>query len=219
MITAHNRRRAVAGVLALVAMASCGDDDAADDDTTIASTSASTTEGTTASSVPSSTEPATTIQTAEAILEQMPEGQVQAVGGVDCATELATVLEAGQRYVAERAAAPASLDVLYDEGYIDEPATHWFVEGNELKPVEGSGCVSLSDAQQTRDECRAAAATLRVARQAYFAQTPDAPEPTQADLVEAGLIREPYDIVDLDDGEVVATEEGPCESVDLSEGD
>lgn len=202
-------------MLALVALANCGDDDDADD-TTIASTSASTTEASSAASPASSAGPATTIQTAEAILEQMPEGQVQAVGGIECATELATVLEAGQRYVAEGNAAPSSLDVLYDEGYIDEPATHWFVDGNELKPVEGSGCVSLSDAQQTRDECQAAAATLRVAREAYFARKADAQEPTQADLVEAGLIREPIDIVDLDDGEVVATEDGPCESVDLS---
>jgi hypothetical protein len=216
MVTAHARRGAVAVLLALVALANCGGDDDDADDATTASTAARTTEASTAASPASSTAPTTTIRTAEAILEQMPEGQVQAVGGIECAAELATVLEAGQRYVAERNTAPASLDVLYDDGYIDEPATRWFVEGNELKPVEGSGCVSLSDAQQARDECRAAAATLRVAHSAYYARTPDAPEPTQADLVEAGLIRQPSEIVDLDDGEVVATEDGPCESVDLS---
>ena len=192
-------------------VAACGDDD---DTTTDTTTPATTTASTTDASA--STAPTTTIQTAAAILEQMPEGQIQAVGGVDCATELATVLEAGQRYVAERDAAPESLDVLFDEGYIDEPATHWFVDGNELKPVEGSGCVSLSDAQQARDDCQAAAATLRVAYQAYFAQTPDAPEPTEEDLVEAGLLREPSDLVDLDGSEVVASPDGPCTAVDLS---
>ena len=199
-------------LLALVALAACGDDD----DNTTDTTSPPTTEGSAVDSASASTAPATTIQTAKAILDQMPEGQVQAVGGVECATELATVLEAGQRYVAERDAAPESLDVLYDEGFIDEPATRWFVEGNELQPVEGSGCVSLSAAQQVRDECQSAAATLRVAYEAYFAQTPGAPEPTQDDLVEAQLLREPFDIVDLEEGEVVATASGPCESVDLA---
>jgi hypothetical protein len=206
---------AVVTLVTLVTLVACGDDD----DTTSDSTSPPTTEASTTSTTsgtPASTAPTSTIQTAEAILEQMPEGQVQAVGGVECATELATVLEAGQRYVAERDAAPESLDVLYDEGYIDEPATHWFVDGNELLPVEGSGCVSLTEVQQVRDECRAASATLQVAYQAYFAQTPDAPEPTEQDLVEAGLLREPSDLVDLDGGEVVASPDGPCTAVDLS---
>jgi hypothetical protein len=221
MVTARARRRAAVVLLPLLALTACGDDDDDDiaGDTTADTTTDTTSPVTTAASTtetPTSNAPSSSILPAEAILDQMPEGQIQAVGGIDCATELAIVLEAGQRYDAEQGAAPESLDVLYDEGYIDEPATHWIVEGNQLVPVEGSGCVSLTEAQQIRDECLAAAKTLAVAYEAYFAQTPGAPEPTVDDLVEAGLLREPFDLVDLDDGDVVAADGGPCEAVDLS---
>ena len=214
MVTARARRRAALVSFAVVALSACGDDD--DDDDTTANTTSPVSTAASITETPASSAPSSSIQTAEAILDQMPDGQIQAVGGIECATELAVVLEAGQRFVAERDAAPESLDVLYDEGYIDEPATHWFVEGNELLPVDGSGCASLSEAQQIRDECLAAAKTLEVAYEAYFAQTPDAPEPTVDDLVEAGLLRESFDLVDLDDGDIVATAGGPCQAVDLS---
>lgn len=60
-------------------------------------------------------------------------------GGEECAQELAEIYAAGERHVADRGEAPANLDELVERGYLVRPEL-WVLDGDELAPVDGSGC-------------------------------------------------------------------------------
>jgi hypothetical protein len=152
--------------------------------------------------------------TPEQMLAQFTPDEIAEVGGQECAGELASLFVAAQNYVAEQGKDPESIDDL--AGYLDQPIDLWVVEDSNLRPAPGSGCTDIND---TTDEqaasCHIGAMTLSVARDAYFAMTPGAAEPTQADLVAAGLLRRVIADVDLVGGAVTAVPGGPCDGVDL----
>jgi hypothetical protein len=156
-----------------------------------------------------STEPPLTPQ--QMLAEFTPE-EVAEVGGEECAGELASLFVAAQNYVAEQGTDPETIEDL--AGYLDQPIELWVVQDGSLAAAPGSGCVDIDDADQPAG-CRSAAATLEVAREAYFAQFGSETEPTQQDLLDVGFIREAMPDLDLVDGVVVATPGGPCEGIDL----
>ena len=173
------------------------------------------------------TAPATTIgqivtdteapMTAEQILATLSDEQIMAFGGTECANELVAIAVAARRFVDEQGVDPPDMAALIEAGYLTPAPVLWtFVDG-DLVGVEGSGCVDQEGTSDPAQTCVAEAATLEVAREAYFAVNPEATlEPTVDDLVAAGLLREPAEGVYLVDGVVVPTLDGPCVGIDLS---
>jgi hypothetical protein len=152
--------------------------------------------------------------TPEQMLAEFTPEEIAEVGGQECAGELASLFVAAQNYVAEQGKNPESLDDL--AGYLDQPIDLWVVQDGSLAAVPGSGCVNLDDSPPDQAaSCRADAITLAVAREAYLAQFGTGTEPTQADLVAAQMLREPFTDVDLMVGVVVPIAGGPCDGVDL----
>ena len=152
--------------------------------------------------------------TPDQMMAELTPEEIAEVGGEACARELVTIFTAGQSYVAAQGGAPESLDDLVAGGYLGTPITLWVVDGNNLHPAEGSGCVDLDTADRMTS-CTGDARTLVIAREAHFAQNPGGSEPSQADLIAEGLLAVPSDVVDLEGGVVVAVSGGPCEGVDL----
>src|SRR5262245_6829803 len=220
-------------VAPLIALAGCGGDD--DDANASANATVPTADGTVATTVVATTAPATSapstassmttiptselvtvpstadVQTADELLSQLSDDDIASVGGLACATELVTVVVAGDQYIADTGTEPQSLDVLFDGGYLTEDLLLWKFENNSLRPVEGSGCIDLNTSS-----CVDEAGSITIARLAYLAAHPGEAEPTMDDLVLEGLTGSPSDAVDLVDGEVVAVAGGPCEGIDLT---
>jgi hypothetical protein len=152
--------------------------------------------------------------TPEQMLAEFTPEEVAEVGGEACAGELASLFVAAQNYVAEQGVDPQTIEDI--AAYLDQPIDLWVVQDGNLRPVQGSGCTDINDTSAIQaDACHTEAMTLSVAREAYFAMSPNATEPTQADLLTAGLLREPLDGVDLSSGAIVAVPGGPCEGIDL----
>jgi hypothetical protein len=68
--------------------------------------------------------------------------QISAVGGLDCARELAEIFSAGERFIAASGAEPQDFQDFIDAGVLDELPKLWTTNGDALVPVEGSGCVA-----------------------------------------------------------------------------
>ncbi len=217
------RSTIVLALAALTTLAACGSDDEGSTggaDTTVAApgTDASTT---TTTIVASTTGPEQTSDampgdssappTPEELLADLSDEQIAAVGGIECATELSMIFSAAQHYIAEVGAEPQSLDDLYEQGYLTEPLMLLEMVGDQLRPVEGSGCTDPGAGAQ----CTADAGNLTLARLAYIAANPGT-EPTQAELVADGLTPEASAVIDLVDGVVVAVPGGPCVDLDLT---
>lgn len=155
--------------------------------------------------------------TPEDIVADATDEEIAAVGGPDCAFEVAVVGLAFARFTFDFEAEPTSLDQLVDEGYLG-PLERWTLTDTAMEAVPGTPCIGPFELLASPDQaCRVEARTLEVAREAYFALLPDAPEPTQQDLVDEVLIREVSRRVELVDGQVVPVAGGPCEGVDLSD--
>jgi hypothetical protein len=69
--------------------------------------------------------------------------QIAAVGGEQCARELAAIFSGADTYAAEIGTDPDDLSQLVDEGYLDTMPTLWEITNDLLTPVDGSGCLSL----------------------------------------------------------------------------
>jgi len=153
---------------------------------------------------------------AEELLADMTDEQVEQVGGADCARELAAIVAAGQRFFVEREEEPTGFEDLVDAGYLDGLPGLWAITEDRLVPVAGSGCIDLETTSESDDDtdCGSEARTLEVAFQAYRAMNgPDA-VPTERDLVEAGMLRDESELVDLDaQGNVVAAPGSGCEGL------
>jgi hypothetical protein len=80
--------------------------------------------------------------TPEELLASLTDEQIASVGGVDCARELVAIFDAGERYLAEQGAEPASLDELADRGYLAQPSTLWVETDGQLLPATGSTCIA-----------------------------------------------------------------------------
>jgi hypothetical protein len=154
--------------------------------------------------------------TPDDILADATPAEIAEVGGRDCAHEVAEVGLAFARWSIDNDAEPASLLRLVESGYL-EPLDLWVVGATELTAIPGTSCMGPVEMLSTPDDaCRVEARTLEVAREAYFAMFPDADEPTQQDLVDADLIRDVSDHVDLVDGRAVPVDGGTCDGVELS---
>ena len=80
---------------------------------------------------------------ADELLAQMTDAQIDAVGGRDCALELARIFSAAERYVADLGSEPTDFDDLVAAGFLDAPPTLWHADGDRLAPAAGSGCEEL----------------------------------------------------------------------------
>ena len=150
--------------------------------------------------------------TTDRVFGSWPDALVEQFGGPDCALEQAAVMAAGQNFINREYREPETLADL--EGDLDRPIVLWEWSEDRLRPVEGSGCSDLDQADPAR-RCRAEYRTLAVAREAYLAQTRDGIEPTEDDLVTAGyLLAAPESLV-VRDGVITAVPGGDCEGIEL----
>jgi len=85
--------------------------------------------------------------TAEEILAEFPEALIEAVGGAECARELAVIGAAGEAFVARVGRDPVDLSEL--EGDLDPPVTRWMLdeETGELVPAADSECHPLPESE------------------------------------------------------------------------
>ena len=137
--------------------------------------------------------------TADEVLASFSQEQIDQIGGTECATELAEIFAAGERYVAEQAGEPQGLQDLVDAGYLAELPTLWQADGDELTPTDGSGCADLT-ALDLEARCTAEARTIEVAYDASLAMNGDGSDPTEAGFVTDGLLRAELPLVDLGEG-------------------
>jgi hypothetical protein len=87
----------------------------------------------------------TSIPSIDEVLAALSDEEVEALGGPDCAREVAQIYAAGERFVAETGEAPDDLDALVDGGYLAARPELWtFVDG-ELVPADGSDCTAFTD--------------------------------------------------------------------------
>ncbi len=87
-----------------------------------------------------STEPP---QTADELFAEFTAEQIEAIGGEQCARELAEIFSGADTYAAELGIDPNDLQQLVAEGYLDTMPTLWAITNELLTPVDGSGCLSL----------------------------------------------------------------------------
>jgi hypothetical protein len=228
-------RRVIGLVVAALALAGCGDDDITADENsasptvssatttplvpTTASTTASPPEAVTTLAVPATTTPRTestqstratdVSQLAEENLAGMTDQDIAAYGGLECATEAAWVFAAGKTFIDDAGRGPIDLDELYASGYLTQPLVLYEADGAFIRPAPSSGCLDVF----APVVCHNAFADVARARLAYLEANPGAAEPSQVELVEAGMLTDASVDVDLVGGEVVAVPGGRCEGV------
>jgi hypothetical protein len=83
------------------------------------------------------TEPAFT---ADELYATFSPEQITAIGGEQCARELAEIYAAGDRFVTERGDGPETMADLVDAGLLEREPELWTVVDDELVGVDGSGC-------------------------------------------------------------------------------
>jgi hypothetical protein len=88
-----------------------------------------------------STEPP---QTVDQVLAGFTADDVAALGGDECARQLAAVLAGIDQFITQEGRQPDNLDELADAGYFVEPITLWHVVDDVLVPVSDSGCTDLA---------------------------------------------------------------------------
>lgn len=137
------------------------------------------------------------------------DSDIDAMGGPECAREIAVIAAAGARYVARQDMEPTSMDDL--AGDLQVPITLWRFDAgaDSITPADGSPCNDVFS--QNRDEmCRVEYRTLQTAIEAYLADTGTAPE--SLDVLVGGYLRELPDGFGLAGGEVVSTPGSECEA-------
>jgi hypothetical protein len=98
---------------------------------------------TTTVEIVTSTEPEGAATADELYAGYSPE-QIDAVGGPDCARQLAVIFAGVDRYLAEQGQDPGTLADLESAGYLSEPVTLWAVVDDTLVPADGSPCIDYS---------------------------------------------------------------------------
>jgi len=88
-----------------------------------------------------STEPP---RSTEEMFADLTADDIAAMGGEDCALELAAILSGVDRFLAEQGREPDSLDELDASGYLEQPVTLWEVTDEALVPAAGSGCTDFT---------------------------------------------------------------------------
>lgn len=69
--------------------------------------------------------------------------QIAAVGGPECARELAVIFAGVDRFITEQGTEPGTFADLETGGYFADQITLWQVVDDTLVPADGSGCVQL----------------------------------------------------------------------------
>jgi hypothetical protein len=134
--------------------------------------------------------------TAESIYADLEaSGTVEAVGGPECARELAEIGAAGFRFVEREGRDPESLEELASDLDVEVELWLYDAEDETLLAAPGSGCIDLEQATAPDpvELCAADRNTMEVAVEAYVAQFGGAALPDEADLVGAGLHRQEAD--------------------------
>jgi hypothetical protein len=148
-------------------------------------------------------------QLAEQNLADMSDRVIADYGGIDCATEAALVFAAGKTFITHTGRGPVDFQELYANGYLTQPLELYVADGALVRPAPSSGCLDVF----APIVCHNAFAEIVPARLAYREANPGAAEPSQAELVEAGLLTEASADVDLVGGAVVAVPGGRCAGV------
>lgn len=150
--------------------------------------------------------------TADEFYADLSPETIELFGGEACARELSEIAAAAMRFEAREGREPDDLDEL--AGDLPTAPVLWAFDADreELVPAPGSPCPDLASAteQDPTDACEAGRKTLEVAREAYLAMMGEGTEPTEADLVSAGLLREELDDWDLAGGVPVPQPGSPC---------
>lgn len=84
----------------------------------------------------------TSIPSVDEVLAGLSADEIEAIGGPDCARELAEIYAAGERLVAQTGEAPEDLDDLVDAGALSDRPELWVFTDDDLAPAEGSGCAA-----------------------------------------------------------------------------
>jgi hypothetical protein len=82
-------------------------------------------------------------QSADELFAGFTAEQIAAVGGEQCARELAAIISGAETYAVEIGSDPDGLQQLVEARYLDTLPTLWVVTDDVLTPVDGSGCISL----------------------------------------------------------------------------
>lgn len=88
-----------------------------------------------------STEPP---RSADEVFDELGDADVSAIGGEQCARQLAAVLAGLEQFIVQEGRQPDGLDELADAGYFVEPVTLWQVVDDVLAPTADSGCNDLA---------------------------------------------------------------------------
>lgn len=88
------------------------------------------------------------LATADGVLATMSDAEIESYGGVECATELAVIIAAGETFFAREARQPASLEELTAD--LEQPITLWTfdAERQTLVPADGSPCTDVAAATE-----------------------------------------------------------------------
>lgn len=138
---------------------------------------------------------------------------VEAVGGPECARELAEIAAAGLVFIEREGRDPESLDELAGDLDVEIELWQFDPENETLLAAPGSGCVDLDQATPpgSDDVCTADRNTMQVAVEAYLAQFGSDELPDEADLLSARFLRVESDLYDVIDGEVIAVPGAGCD--------
>ena len=149
--------------------------------------------------------------TTEAVLATMTELDIEAYGGRECATEIAAISVAAQRFIEREGRDPDDLAELADD--LDREIALWDFDAENLVlvPADGSPCVDAFAAAATDpvDSCEAERADMQAAIDAFTAVN-GAPPSDENQLVGAGLLPAPSESFDVVDGSAVAVPDSPC---------
>lgn len=78
--------------------------------------------------------------TVDELLDALGADQIDAVGGPECARQLAVVFIGESAYRENEGIEPRTLDEIAAAGYFAEPVTMWMIEDGQLRPTPGSTC-------------------------------------------------------------------------------
>ncbi len=142
------------------------------------------------------------------MLASLTEVDIESVGGLECAQELAVLSVGYDWYLGDMGSPPDDFGVLVEAGYLRQQPTLWELNGDDLLGAAGSPC-SLESAEM-ESICSTEYATIEGASEAYVALK-GVPASLEQDLIDADLILTPIVNWDLAaDGGIVLADGSEC---------
>lgn len=83
------------------------------------------------------------VPTVDEVLATFTDADVAEMGGDRCARQLAVVVAGASAFAAIEGVGPESIEQVDAAGYFDEPVTEWRLDGDVLRPAEGSSCADV----------------------------------------------------------------------------